>query len=148
MQKRIAESHFVVDAPQRRVWDLLGPALLNSPIGLEKLQVLDENHVHAEARLKFGFMVITTQLLVVFLELIEPTKMVVALNARALGGLVCLNQKIIFTLHPQSENKTEVKCESIAEGRNPLLFFIVAKKAQGVAKTTLTGIEQTLKRLA
>ena len=36
-----AERTFTIEAPQRRVWNLLGRALLNSPLNLEKIEVLD-----------------------------------------------------------------------------------------------------------
>lgn len=148
MDIKIAERNFVVNAPRRRVWELLGPALLNSPIGLEKMEVLDESHVRAETRLKFGPIPITLHLLIVVLELLEPEKMVVVLNSKALAGLVRLNQKMFFSLIAQSDNKTEVTIESIAQRSNPLLFWIMAKKAKTVAAMTLLGIEETLKRLA
>jgi hypothetical protein len=148
MEAKIAERNFIVEAPQKRVWDLLGPALLNSPIGLERMEVLDENHVRAETRLRFASIPITLHLLVVVLELLEPERMVVALNSKALAGLVCLDQKIVFSLRSKGDHETEVIIESIAERINPLVFWAMAKKAKSMAKTTLEGIEQTLKRLA
>ena len=127
---------------------MLGPALLNSPIGLEKIEILDENHVNAEVRLRFAFVTLTTRLMMVFMELREPERMVVDLNAEALWGLVRLRQRIIFDLNSQDDNHTEVICKSLAEKNNPILFRIIARKAQRVAETTLTGVEETLKRLA
>lgn len=150
MQKlvKIAERKFVIEAEQRRVWDLLGPALLNSPLGLEKIEVIDEEHVRAELRLKFAFITIPTRLTVVFLELDEPNRMVTALEAKALGGLIQLNQRVVFTLSPQDDKHTEVACEALAERSNPILFAMLGRKARSVAGTTLMGIEETLRRKA
>ena len=146
--QKIAVRNFVIEAPQRRVWDLLGPALLNSPIGLEKIDIIDENHIRAEVHIKFAFLPITAQLMMIFLELEEPEKMVVALNAKALKGLVRLNQRVTFAVNPQDDKHTEVRCEVLAERHNSLLFRVVAKKARSSAETTLMGIEETLRRLA
>ena len=148
MNAKIAEMVFTVPAPRSRVWDLLGPALLNSPLGLEKIEVLDENHVRAEARLKCGFLTLPMKLLVIFAELVEPERMGVEMQACALGGLVRLDQKIQFVLHALNEQETEVRCQSFAKGVNPLLFPVLVWMARSKSEATLGGIELTLKRLA
>ncbi len=148
MKTKIAEIIFTVPAPQSRVWDLLGPALLNSPLGLEKIEVLDENHVRAEARMKFVFLTLPMKILVIFEELVAPERMGVELQVRALGGLIRLDQKIQFTLHPLNENKTEIRCESFAEEGTPVFFPFLIWMARSKSETTFGGIEETLKRLA
>ena len=145
---KIAERNFVVDTSQERVWGLLGPALMNSPIGMEKLEVIDEFHINAEAEIKFAFIPIIAKIKIIFLELEEPRKMVVALNTEALKGLLRLNQRVTIALNPQDKEHTEVKCEALAEKGNPLVFSLVAGKVRSTAAITLEGIEQTLRRLA
>lgn len=146
--KKIAERKFVVQAEPDRVWELLGPALLNSPLGLEKIEVLDEEHVRAETRMKMGPFKMTTKLSVSFLEMVEPKKMVTGMEATALGGIIHLDQRVIFNLTPKDDKNTEVACEALAGSKVPLLFVLLASKAKSVAGTTLAGIEETLKRTA
>ena len=145
---KIAERKFVIEAVPERVWDLLGPALLNSPLGLEKIEVLDEEHVRAEMRLKMAFMPITAHLAVAFLEMDAPHRMVTALDARALGGLISLNQQVIFNLSSRDSGHTEVTCEALAGSSNPLLLTILGSKARSIVAATLKDIEDTLKRIA
>jgi hypothetical protein len=144
---RIARRNFLIEAPQSRVWDSLGPALLNSPIGLEKIEVLDENHVCAEAHVRIAFVSIITHLMVVFLELDQPRRMVVALNAKALKGLISLNQRVTFELISRGYKNTEVRCESLAEANHPILYRVISRKVRGLAEMTLMGVEETLRRI-
>ena len=144
---KIAERQLVIEATQRRIWDLLGSALLNSSLGLEKLDVLDETHVRAEIRLKFAFITVPTHLTVVFLELVEPNRMVTAVQAKALGGLIQLKLRVTFTLSPLGD-RTEVRCEALAEGNNPILFRLLVGKVRNVAGATLACIEEILRRTA
>jgi len=144
---KITEKNFIIKAPQSKVWNSLGPALLNSPIGFEKIEVLDEYHVCAEAHIRIAFVPLTIRLMVVFLELDEPQRMVVALNAKVLKGLFRLNQRITFELNSRSDKHTEVRCESLAEVNHPILYRMIAKKVRALVEMTLINIEGTLRRI-
>jgi carbon monoxide dehydrogenase subunit G len=148
LQKKIAEREFLLNTTPMRVWELLGQALLNSPLGLEKIEVLDENHVRAESTIKIAFVRLVTQLMVVFLEMDEPKRMVADLNAKTLRGLVNLNQRIVIDLNPLNQRQTKVTCEVSAQDNNPLVFALISRRVKSVAEMTLEGIEQTLKRFA
>ena len=56
-KKSIAERQFVIDAPQKRVWDLLARAVYQS-LPLEKIDIVNERTFFAELRWNLAFSIV------------------------------------------------------------------------------------------
>jgi hypothetical protein len=147
MDKVIASKKFVVDASLERVWGLMGRVIINNLRGLEQMQMIDENNFSALLRVKMAFIGIPMRLRG---QVVGGSvgALAVLLKAKGMCGMVKLDQKVAFTATQISEGKTEIICESVAQGLNFLLSIFIMGMVKSMAKDTLDRIEKRLKQIA
>ena len=149
MEELIACRKFVVEASSERVWSLLGGVVVGSLPGLERMHAIDESSFTALLRLKAGFIRLSMHLKgQVTADAAHPESLAFLIEAKRWGGLVQLNQKVKFTISSIDTDKTEVVCESMAQGMRLLTRLFLLGRIRSMARITLCGIEKRLQEIA
>lgn len=143
----IAERKFVIEASQKRLWELIGGAILISLPGLGRMEVLDEVTWQALLRVKLGLLTLNMNLKAEMVDMSPPHALGVRLNARSKGGILRLNQKVTITFTPLDEAKTEVGCKAVAEDMGILFRLFTLGRARSFALVVFDNIQERLKYL-
>ena len=143
-----AERRFAVEASPERVWDLLGRAIFDSLGGMEKMEVIDENNFRAELRVRAFGIPLTMYLSGEMTDISPPTSLSVKLSSNSKWKVISLTQQINFTLEPAGEGKTNVTCQALAEGLNPLFRWALLGQVKNQARQIFAKIEERLKQWA
>jgi len=144
-----ARTSFVIEAPNQRVWNLLGRAIFDSMgKGLEQMKVIDENNFRANLKVKVFAIPITMQIRGETSDITPPERLVTKLGTKGMGGLVNLNQVIYITLKPEGQDKTKIEAWAVATGLNALFKMALLGQVRHQAKEIFGIIEQRLKQWA
>jgi hypothetical protein len=144
----IATRKFVIEASSDRVWSLMGRVIFGS-LPLESMQLIDENNFTALLRVPILSTSIAMRLRgQIVADSSHPGSLSVLLIARKARGLIRLDQKVTLATMPAGEGKTEVVCESIAQGMSIAFRVFLLGKAKRMARSTLESIERRFKSIA
>jgi hypothetical protein len=141
------QTKFIIDADQKRVWDLFGRAIFDSLGGMGKMKVLDENNFRAELKMNiFGIIPVTFYVRGEMIDITPPSSLAVNLKTASKWDIITMLLKITFIMSPLGNNKTEVLCSSVAEGIHPALQWAAKGQVKSQSKDIFTKIEQRLKQ--
>ena len=143
-----ARTTFVIEAPNQRVWNLLGRAIFDSMQGLEQMKVIDENNFRANLKVKVFGIPVVMKIRGETSDITPPERLVTKLGTKGLGGLVSLNQVIYITLKPEGEGKTKIEAWAVAEGLNAMFKIALLGQVKHQAKQIFGTIESRLKQWA
>lgn len=148
MSTIIADRNFMVGASAERVWRLIGKVIFSSLLGMEQVEILDENNFRALLRLKVLWVNLSMKLKGEMVDMSPPETFSVNLSLESLGGLLKLHQKVTFTMMEVEKGKTAVNCKAMAKKMGVLFRAILLAQAQHFARSTFEAIEKRLQDLA
>jgi hypothetical protein len=142
----VVERKFAVEAPRQRVWNLLAKAIYQC-VPLEKMNILNETNFHAELRLNLAFVILRFHLEGKFVDILSPSFLGCILLVNK--GIIRLGLKVMFTLREISEDRSEVACVAIAEGKRTggILGWILGIGQKIFAGRVFDSLEARLKQL-
>lgn len=144
----LAERKFTIDASQERVWNLLGRVIFRSLPGLERIQIKDQDRFSALLRVTLGLITLNMDVNAEMVDISPPQSLAVVLHMKGVGGMVRLNQKVMFALSPVHQNKTEVSSTAMGERAGPVFRIIFMRRAKSFAHDIFRSIEERLRQLA
>lgn len=147
MEKLLAERKFVIDAPQERIWNLLGMVIFDS-LAMERFHARDDRNFNGLTKVKVAFVTIAMQLKGTIVDISPPEALSVLVEATAMGKIIHLKQKIMITLDSVGRGKSEFICKVVREGRGSVLTVILTPRARSFASGILESIERRLRQLA
>ena len=138
------EKQFVFNAPQERVWNLLGGAIYQC-LPVEKVDIINEWLFNADLKLQFGLIRIPLKLTVELTEINPPESLatIIQVMLGAIHFLISVN----FTLRQADADKTEVIGIAKDEGGQVVWRWILAKQRREFAEKVFDSIEARLKQL-
>lgn len=140
-----AQSQFTVDAPQQRVWNLLGRVIYQC-LPLEKMDVVNEKVLYAELRWKLAFVALRFHIRVEFVDISPPNLFVCLISVRK--GIIQLSLRVIFALRPVNQQKTEVTCTAAEEGKAGMLQrWATRRQQQNFAENIFDSMKARLEQL-
>ena len=125
----IVQREFVLDTPQKRVWDLLGKVIYQC-LPLEKVDVVNERLFYAELRWKIFLVSLKLHLKVEFVDILPPD--IIACMISVKKGFIHLEPKVLFTLKPVNQQKTSLTCTATGD-RTGILQWVMKKQQQRFA---------------
>ena len=143
----IAERKFIISNSRQRIWELILKAALRF-MPFERMKPISERSIQALLRVKIGFINLPLNVEVEIADISPPESLATVLKAKCMGGLVCLNQRSIFTLRPINEVKTEVDCKIVEEGMSVLFRIFLLWWVKRYARDTFNSIEARLREWA
>ncbi len=148
MNLEIASKNFLIDAPQERIWRLIGKVIFQSLSGMEEVEILDERNFRAILREKILFWKMNMRLKGEITEITPPECLTANLLIEGMGGIFKINQKVTIKMSPREDGKTSLECRSIAEDAGIIIRLLFFRKAQSIAKSVFETIESRLRDLA
>lgn len=144
-KKSIAERQFVIDAPQKRVWDLLARAVYQS-LPLEKIDIVNERTFFAELRWNLAFVGLRFHLKGEFVDISPPSFLGCMISVKK--GIIQLDLRITFALRAVNRHKTEVVCIVAEDGKLKMLSRWVMRIPQrSFAGNVFNSIKARLERI-
>jgi carbon monoxide dehydrogenase subunit G len=148
MNTVIASRDFVVGAPRERVWRLIGKVILSSLLGMEEVEILDENNFRAFLRVKVSFLGLKMKLRGEIVDMVPSHSLGVHLFVEGPGGLFKMSQKVILVMASVEGGKTAVACKAAAESAGALSRALLMPQARRFARGVFETIEARLRDLA
>ncbi len=138
------EKQFVLNAPQERVWGLLGGVIYQC-LPVEKVDVINEWLFNAELKLRFGFTRIPLKLKVELTEINPPGSLGTKIRIRV--GIVQFLMAVTFMLRQVNGDKTEVIGMAKDEGRQAISRWVLSKQRRDFAEKIFDSVEARLRQL-
>ena len=138
------EKQFVLNAPQERVWGLLGGAIYQC-LPAEKVDIINEWLFNAELKLRFGFVRIPLKLKVELTDINPPGSLSTKIWIRM--GIIQFIMAVTFMLRQADGEKTEVIGMAKDEGRQAIWRWVLLKQRRDFAENVFDSVEARLKQL-
>jgi carbon monoxide dehydrogenase subunit G len=138
--KVLSKSHFVIDAPQDRVWRLMASAVFQC-LPLEQIEVADQSHFGAKLTLQFGFLKIPVNLSG-HLEMVPQSKFANTIEIQK--WIFKLGTKVIFSLKPTGDEKTEIDCLATDDGKGTIMGLVTRGKQRSFAQDVFKAFQKRL----
>ncbi len=148
METLIAEKNLAAEASRERVWDLLGTLIFDSLEGLEKMEIIDENHFRAELKAKAFGVPLTWYLRGEMIHISPPEALGVRLTAKSKWNLITMVQRITFGIQAKGEGGSAMHCTAVAEDLTSLIRWIFLGQVKSLTRQIFDGIEERLKQFA
>lgn len=144
MKAPVVQRQFVIEAPQQRVWNLLGRTIYRC-LPLEKINIVNETTAYAVLRWRFGFVSLPLDLKLELVDISPPSSLGSKIWVKKLAiQLVAL--KVTFTLRPVNKGKTEVVCTAMEEGRGTLLGRLMEGQQQSFTEGMFDSLKARLEQ--
>jgi carbon monoxide dehydrogenase subunit G len=147
MEKEIAWRNFEVDAPQVRVWRLIGKVIFSCLPGMEEVEVADELHFRAVQRMKVAGIGVRMRLRGEIVDITPPQSLAVNLTVEAPGGLVKMKQKVAIGMTAIGPGKTAIVCKATTEGIGGLFGWVLLSQARPFVRALFEAMEKRLQYL-
>ena len=144
LETALAQKNFDIDAPQQRVWKVLGSAVFQC-LPLEEMNILNQTTFHAVLRWRLGFISIPLNLRVKLVDIVAPHSLGSVIQAKK--GIIQLGLKVTFTLRPVNEGKTEVICSATEEGTGNIMGRIMRRWQRNFAGQVFDSIRARLEKI-
>jgi carbon monoxide dehydrogenase subunit G len=145
--KEIASRTFEVDAPQLRVWRLIGKVIFSCLPGMEEIDVADETHFRAVQRTKIGFLEVKMRLEGELTDITPPRSLRVALAIVGLGGLIKMKQKVTINMTAVGPVKTAIACRAMASAGGGLFGWVLLSQARRFVQALFEAMEKRMQYL-
>ncbi|MFH0914258.1 MAG: hypothetical protein V1849_03100 [Chloroflexota bacterium] len=137
------QRRFVLEAPQERVWELLGRAIYRS-LPLEQMDVVSETTFRAILQWRVAGVNLPLKVKVSLDEINPPGSL--GATIQATKGVINQTVKVKFTLSKISEKKTQVVCTA-SGGGGGAMGWLVKGQQQNFTGGMFESLESLLKRL-
>ncbi|MFC1971117.1 hypothetical protein ACFLV0_04200 [Chloroflexota bacterium] len=139
----VTEKQFTIDAPQQRVWKLLGSSIFQC-LPLEEMHAPNQTTFYAILRWRLRFTSIPLNLKGKLVDIVEPSSLGAIIWVKR--GVVNLGMKITFILRPVNEGKTEVVCSATEESRG-IIVRIMRRWGRIFAENAFSSIQARLEQI-
>jgi len=143
----IGERKFIVDASRQRIWDLLLRATMRL-MPFERCNIHSQTEFSALLRIKVGPIRLPMQVQINIVDIVPPESLNTILDAKGMGGVAWIKQKVTFRLSPVGENKTEVDSKTFTEGISPILKLLFLPIVKGFVVDSYKLLEERLRQWA
>lgn len=144
LRTAVVQKHFVIDAHQQRVWELLGSAVFQC-LPLEEMNILNQTTFYAVLRWRLGFISIPLNLKVKLVDILAPHSLGSVIWVTR--GIIQLGLRATFTLRPVNEAKTEVICSATEEGKESIMGRIMRRWERSFAEEVFNSIRVRLEKV-
>lgn len=142
-QEIIGNKQFTIEAPQSRVWELLGRAIYRC-LPLEQMEVSSHTTFRAVLRWRLAFIAIPLRVKVVLAEISPPNLLAALIEVRK--SVINQTMKVTFNLRPLDESKTEVSCRALRDSGG-LIAWLMRGQQQRFTGQIFDSISATIRRL-
>ena len=143
----IASRNFEVDAPQLRVWRLIGKVIFNCLPGMEEIDIADETHFRAVQRTKVGFLEVKMRLEGELTDVAPPRSLAVNLSVIGLWGFIKMRQKVTIGMTAVGAAKTAVQCQAAATAVSGLPGGLLLSQARPFVQAMFEAMEKRMQYL-
>lgn len=146
LDEELAWRTFEVDAPQARVWRLIGKVIFSCLPGMEEIDVVDETNFRALQRMKIAFMEVRMRLKGEIVDITPPRSLAVNLAIEGAGGLVRMTQKVTIGMAAIESGRTAVTCKATA-AMSGILGRLLLSQARPFVQAIFEAMEKRLQYL-
>lgn len=144
-KKLIARRQFVIDAPQQRVWALL-PKAIYQCLPLRKIDIVNEKCFLAELKWNLAFVGLKFHLKGEFVDISPPTLLGCVISLKS--GIIQLGARVTFVLRPVNQDKSEVVCVALEQGKRGMLTRWAARMPeQTLARSVFHAVRARLEEI-
>ena len=147
VDREIASRDFEVDAPQARVWRLIGKVIFSCLPGMEEVEVADELNFRAVQRMKGGCVKVRMRLKGEIVDITPPQSLAVNLTVEGPGGLVKMKQKVTIGMTAIGTGRTAIACKATAGGMGALSGWVLLSQARPFVRALFEAMEKRLQYL-
>jgi carbon monoxide dehydrogenase subunit G len=145
--REIAGRNFEVDAPQARVWRLIGKVIFSCLPGMEEVEVADELNFRAVQRMKVGFVNVKMRLKGEIVDITPPQSLAVNLTVEGPGGLVRMTQKVAIGMTAIGMERTAIVCKATTSDMGGLSGWVLLSQARPFVDALFEAMEKRLQYL-
>jgi carbon monoxide dehydrogenase subunit G len=144
VEKEFASRNFEVDAPQARVWRLIGKVIFSCLPGMEEIDVVDEMNFRAFQRMKIAFIEVRMRVKGEIVDITPPRSLAVNLTVEGPRGLVKMKQKVTIGMAATGEGRTAVTCKATAGAMSGLMGWLLLSQARPFVQAMFEAMEKRL----
>ncbi len=143
-EETIAETSFVVDAPRKRVWDLLASVIFQQ-LPVEQVDIVSFDRFTAVLKWRLGFMSIPLRVEGKVVGTSRPTSYGCIIDAGK--GPMRSRLRVLMALDDFGEDKTKVSCVAAREDGSSPIFWLVGRLQRDFAMQSFESIAARLRWL-
>ncbi|OPY72132.1 MAG: Carbon monoxide dehydrogenase subunit G (CoxG) [Syntrophorhabdus sp. PtaU1.Bin058] len=147
IEREIAARSFEVDAPQARIWRLIGKVIFSCLPGMEEVEVADEMNFRAIQRMKVAFIELRMKLKGEITDITPPESLAVSLTIEGPGGLIRMRQKVTIGITAIGGKKTAVSCKAVANDAGGPFSRLLLARAKLFVQALFKDMEKRLQYL-